>query len=147
MSRSSTIMEGRFKVVLHCCWIDEFLCFMDGHFQATVVLIPCLLSRTFKEATMGITLFHLFICFLLYGVYQEGQYCMIGFCHFMAGDDSRMAGGESRMTGDCCRPQGSIHRCVCTHSHLYSYIYGLVALLDNTQLSFSSITISTYSIT
>jgi len=68
---------------------------------------------------------------------------MIGLCHLMAGDDSRMAGGESRMTGDCCRPEGSIHRCVGTHSHLYSYIYGLVALLDNIQSSFSSITIST----
>jgi len=45
---------------------------------------------------------------------------MIGLCHLMAGDDSRM-------TGDCCRPEGSIHRCVRTHSHLYSYIYGLVA--------------------
>ena len=61
----------------------------------------------------------------------------------MAGDDSRMGGGESRMTGDCCRPEGSIHRCVRTHSHLYSYIYGLVALLDNIQSSVSSITIST----
>jgi hypothetical protein len=70
-------------------------------------------------------------------------YCMIGLCHLMAGDDSRMAGGESRMTGDCCRPEGSIHTCVRTHSHLYSYIYGLVALLDNKQSSFSSITIST----
>jgi len=58
----------------------------------------------------------------------RSQYCMIGLCHLMAGDDSRMAGGESRMTGDCCRPEGSIHRCVRTHSHLYSYIYGLVAL-------------------
>jgi len=63
---------------------------------------------------------------------------------FVAGDESRMAGGESRMdggeprmTGDCCRPEGSIHRCVRTHSHLYSYIYGLVALLDNIQSSFS----------
>jgi hypothetical protein len=61
----------------------------------------------------------------------------------MAGGESRMAGGEPRMTGDCCRPEGSIHRCVRTHSHLYSYIYGLVALLDNIQSSFSSITIST----
>jgi hypothetical protein len=61
----------------------------------------------------------------------------------MAGGESRMTGGESRMTGDCCRPEGSIHRCVRTHSHLYSHIYGLVALLDNIQLSFSSITIST----
>jgi len=48
-----------------------------------------------------------------------------------------MAGGEPRMTGDCCWPEGSIHRCVRTHSHLYSYIYGLVALLDNIQSSFS----------
>jgi len=61
---------------------------------------------------------------------------MIGLCHLMAGD-------ESRMSGDCCRPEGSIHRCVRTHSHLYSYIYGLVALLDNIQSSFSMITIST----
>ena len=67
----------------------------------------------------------------------DERYCMIGLCHLMAGDDSRMAGGESRMTGDCCRPERSIHRCVRTHSRLYSYIYGLVALLDNIQLSFS----------
>jgi len=44
-------------------------------------------------------------------------------CLLMAGDESRMAGGESRMTRDCCRPEGSIHRCVRTHPHLYSYIY------------------------
>jgi len=56
-------------------------------------------------------------------VEYNNPYCMIGLCHFMAGDDSRMAGGESRMTGDCCRPEGSIHRCVRTHSHLYSHIY------------------------
>jgi len=69
---------------------------------------------------------------------------MIGLCNLMAGDDfrmtggeSHMTGGESRMTGDCCRPEGSIHRCVRTHSHLYSNIYGLVALLDNIQSSFS----------
>jgi len=68
---------------------------------------------------------------------------MIGLHHLMGGDDSRMAGGESRMTGDCCRPEGPIHRCVHTHSHLYSYIYGLVTLFDNIQSSFSSITIST----
>jgi hypothetical protein len=54
-----------------------------------------------------------------------------------ARDESRMAGGEPRMTGDCCRPERSINRCVRTHSHLYSYIYGLVALLDNIQSSFS----------
>ena len=55
----------------------------------------------------------------------------------VARDESRMAGGEPRMTGDCCRPEKSIHRCVRTHSHLYSYIYGLVALLDNIQSIFS----------
>jgi len=55
----------------------------------------------------------------------------------MARDESRMAGGEPHMTGDCCRPEKSIHRCVGTHSHLYSYIYGLVALLDKIQSSFS----------
>jgi hypothetical protein len=54
-----------------------------------------------------------------------------------------MARDEPRMTGDYCRPEESIHRCVRTHSHLYSYIYGLVALLDYIQSSFSSITIST----
>ena len=55
----------------------------------------------------------------------------------MARDESRMAGGEPRITGDCCQPEKSIHRCVRTHSHLYSYIYGLVALLDKIQSSFS----------
>jgi len=75
--------------------------------------------------------------------YIIAMYYMIGLCHLIAGDDSRMAGGEARITGDYCRPEWSIHRCVRTHSHLYSYIYGLVALLDNIQSSFSSITIST----
>jgi len=51
----------------------------------------------------------------------------------MAGGEPRMAGGEPRMTGDYCRPEESIHRCVRTHSYLYSSIYGLVALLDNIQ--------------
>jgi hypothetical protein len=59
----------------------------------------------------------------------------------MARDESRMARDESHMAGNYCRPDKSIHRCVRTHSHLYSYIYGLVALLDNIQSSFSSITI------
>jgi hypothetical protein len=59
----------------------------------------------------------------------------------MARDESRMARDESRMAGDHCQPDKTIHRCVRTHSHLYSYIYGLVALLDNIQSSFSSITI------
>ena len=61
----------------------------------------------------------------------------------MARDDSSVAWGESCMTGDCSRLEGSIHRCVRMHSHLYSYIYGLVALLNNVQSSFSSITIGT----
>ena len=55
----------------------------------------------------------------------------------VARDESRMARDESRMAGDYCRPDKSIPRCVRTRSHLYSYIYGLVALLDNIQLSFS----------
>jgi hypothetical protein len=54
---------------------------------------------------------------------KHPPYCMIGLCHPVAGDDSRMAEGESRMSGDCCRPEGSIHRCVRMHSHLYSHIY------------------------
>ena len=61
----------------------------------------------------------------------------------MAWDESRMARGEPRMTGDYCWPDESIHRCVCTHSHLYSYIYCLVALLDYIQSTFSIITIWT----
>jgi len=61
----------------------------------------------------------------------------------MARDESRMTRDKSRMNRDYCRPEESIHRCVRTQSHLYSYIYGLVALLDYIQSSFSSITIST----
>jgi len=58
----------------------------------------------------------------------------------VARDESRMAGGKPRMTGDHCLPEESIHRCVRTHSHLYSYIYGLVALLDiYNQASLSSL--------
>jgi len=48
-----------------------------------------------------------------------------------------MAGGEPRMTGDHWLPEESIHRCVPTHSHLSSYLYVLVAPLDNIQSSFS----------
>jgi hypothetical protein len=59
----------------------------------------------------------------------------------MARDVSRTATDEPGMTGDNCRLEESIHRYVCKHSHLDSYIYGLVALLDYTQSSFSSITI------
>jgi hypothetical protein len=62
-SRKVGFMVG-FKVVSLCFWIDGFHCFMDGHPQATVVLFPCSLSQGFKEATMGITLFYLFILFL-----------------------------------------------------------------------------------
>jgi len=37
---------------------------MDGHPQAMAVLFPYSLSQGFKEAAMGITLFHLFHLFL-----------------------------------------------------------------------------------
>jgi len=61
----------------------------------------------------------------------------------MIGLSLHLAGGESRMTGDCCRAEGiqpgpyidayaSIHTCT-------PYIYGLVALLDRIQSSFSII--------
>jgi hypothetical protein len=56
-------------------------------------------------------------------MYICNRYCMIGLCLLMAGDEFRMAGGESRMTGDCYPPEGSIHRCVRTHSYLYFHIY------------------------
>ena len=59
----------------------------------------------------------------------------------MARDESRMARDEPCMTGDYCRPDESIHRCIRTHSHLYLYIYGPVALLDYVQSNFCSITI------
>jgi hypothetical protein len=55
----------------------------------------------------------------------------------MARDESCMAGGNRHMTGDYYQPDETIHRCGRTHSHLYSYIYGLVALLDNIQSTFS----------
>jgi hypothetical protein len=64
----------------------------------------------------------------------------------MAGDELCVAEGETCMTGECCRPEGCIYRCVLTYSHLCYYIYGLVALFDNIQPSFSSITISTLNI-
>ena len=66
---------------------------------------------------------------------------MIGLCLFMAGDESRMAGGESRMTGDYCPPEGSIHRCVRTHSYLYSHIYVALwpSLIGYNQASLSSL--------
>jgi hypothetical protein len=59
----------------------------------------------------------------------------------MARDESRMARDEPCMTRDYCRPEESIHRCVSTHSQSYSYIYGLVALLDYVQSNVSTITI------
>ena len=61
---------------------------------------------------------------------------MIGLCLLMAGDESRMAGGEPRMTGDCCRAdriQPDLY--IDTYARIHTcmpYIYGLVALLDNT---------------
>ena len=126
---------------------------MDGHPQAMVVLFPCSLSQGFKEATMGITLFvsSLFICFLASRCIVRGgvlhdkslscvardESCMARNESGMARDESRMTRGEPCMTGDCCPSEKSIHRCVRTHSHLYSYIYSLVALLDDIQSSFS----------
>jgi len=62
--------------------------FMDGHPQATVVLFPCSLLHGFKEAAMAISLFHHFICFLLYGVEQEGEYSI----HRSPPEMSHMAG-------------------------------------------------------
>jgi len=127
---------------------------MDGHPQATVVLFPCSLSQGFREATMGITLFvclfvsSLLICFLAQRCIARGgvlhDRCLSSVAtdeSRMARDESRMAKDEPRMTGDYCRPEESIHRCIRTHSHLYSYIYGFVALLDYIQSSFSIITI------
>jgi hypothetical protein len=69
----------------------------------------------------------------------------------MARDDSRMAGGEPRMAGDCCRADGiQPDLYIDTYARIYTcmpYIYGLVALLDNSLSSFSSITISTLHVT
>jgi len=136
-----------FKVVLLGFWVCGFPCLsMDGYPQATVVLFPCSLSQGFQEATMGITLFVLsfLICFLAPWWIARGGVLHDRFLSSVAGDEACMAGdefriaeGEPRMTGDCCRLERSIHRCVRTHSHLYLYIYGLVALLDNTKSSFS----------
>jgi len=120
---------------------------MDGHPQATVVLFPCSLLHGFKKATMGIPLFvclfvsSLFICFLAPRCIARGGVLHDRSLSSVARDESRMARDEPRMTGDYCQPEESIHRCVRTHSHLYSYIYVLVALLDYIQLSFSIITI------
>jgi hypothetical protein len=46
------------------------------------------------------------------------------------------------MTGDYCRLEESMHSCVHMNAHLYSYIYGLVALLDNIHSTFSKYYIS-----
>jgi len=59
---------------------------------------------------------------------QGYQWRMVSVLHdrplsSVARDESRMAGGEPRMAGDYCRPEESIHRCIRTHSRLYSYIY------------------------
>jgi len=151
-----------FKVVSLFIWAHGFLWhYMDGHPQASVVLFPCSLSQGFKEATMGITfLYHLFLSiFLLHSVKQEGEYGMIDLYFLwpemrliwhdgslssvardeahMARDESCITGGEADMTRDYCQPEESIHRCVRTHSHLYSYMYGLLALIDNIQSIFS----------
>jgi len=50
-----------FNVVSYFFWAHGFLCFLiDGHPQATAVLIPCSLLQGFKEAVMRITLIHSF---------------------------------------------------------------------------------------
>jgi len=68
---------------------DFFVCFfMDGHPQATLVLFPCSFLQGFKEATMGITLFHLFHLFLALRCIARGGVLDI---QVSAGDESRMA--------------------------------------------------------
>jgi len=62
---------------------------MVGHLQAVVVLFPCSLSQGFKEATMGITLFHLLYLFLALHCIAIGGALHI---HVSAGDESHMAG-------------------------------------------------------
>jgi len=42
------------------------------------------------------------MCFLLYGLYQDGEYFMIGLCHHMATDHSDMVVGECPMAGGDC---------------------------------------------
>jgi hypothetical protein len=92
---------------------------------------------------MGITLFvclfvsSLLICFLAPpciargGVLHDRSLCSVARDESrMARDESRMTRDEPCMTRDYCRPEESTHRCVCMHSHLYSCIFGLVALLD-----------------
>ena len=92
--------------------------------------------------TLFVCLFHLFLSvFLAPRCTARGGVLHDRSLSSVARDESRMARDELRMTGDYCRPEESIHRCVRTHSHLYSYIYGLVALLDYIQSSFSIITI------
>ena len=61
----------------------------------------------------------------------------------LARDGYHMARDEPCMNGDYCWPKECINGCVRTHSHLYSGIYGLVALLDYIQSSFSNIAIGT----
>jgi hypothetical protein len=105
---------------------------MDGHPQATVLLFPCSLSQGFKEVTMGITVFVLSLlirflapqCIARGGVLHDRSLSSVARDESrMARDESRMARDESRMAGDYCGPEKSIHTCVRTHSHLYSYIY------------------------
>jgi len=77
--------------------VDFFVCFfMDGHPQATVVLFPCSLSQGFKEAAMGITLFHLFHLFVALRFIARG-----GVLHTQVstGDESHMAGDGDILYG------------------------------------------------
>jgi len=75
---------------------DFFVCsFMDGHPQATVVLFPCSHSQGFKEATMGITLFHLHLFLALQCIARGG----VLHIQVSAGDESRMAGDGGVLCG------------------------------------------------
>jgi hypothetical protein len=69
-------------------------------------------------------------------------YCIISLYLLIARDKSRIARDKSRMTRDCCLPKESIldaYACI----HTCTYIYGLVALLDNIRSSFSISTLNT----
>jgi len=83
----------------------------------------------------------LLICFLAPQCIARGGVLDDRSLSSVARDESPMARDEPHMTGDYCRPEEYIHRSVPMHSHLSSYICGLVALFDYIQSSFSIITI------
>jgi hypothetical protein len=141
---------GRFKVGLKVVslffWTCRFPCLsMDSHPQAKIVRFSYSVLHRFKEATIGINLFvvSLRIWFLAPQCLARGGVLHDRSLSAVTRDESRMARDEPRMTVDCRQPEEYIHRCVHMHSHVYSYLYGLVALLDYIQLSFSNITIGT----